>query len=43
MKSSGYWAGWDAAKAGKLRECINPWSAQYLLEWYRGYDEAKEA
>ena len=40
MNSSAYWQGYLAAEAGEPRECVNPWSVQWLLEWFRGYDAA---
>lgn len=41
MKSNAYWEGYLAAEAGKERHCSDPWSAQWLLEWFSGYDAFK--
>lgn len=39
VKTEAYWNGYIAAQAGRSRECANPWSVQWLLEWLRGYDD----
>jgi len=42
-KSGGYMEGWIAGENGEERRCINPWNAYWLLDWYRGYDDAVTA
>lgn len=41
MKTDAYWSGYIAAEAGFERQCHDPWSAQYLIEWLDGYDAFK--
>ena len=40
MLSNAYWEGFLAARRGDERHCINPWNVPWLLDWYRGYDDA---
>jgi ribosome modulation factor len=42
MKNDAYWEGYIAAENGKSRDCINPWNAQWTVDWLRGYDDASE-
>lgn len=40
--SDAYWLGYLAAERGADRECRNPWSAQWIVDWLRGYDAARD-
>ena len=42
MRTDAYWEGYEAAKAGKERSCLNPWSAMWSRDWLHGYDDAVE-
>jgi hypothetical protein len=43
QKSGGYMEGWIAGENGDPRRCINPWNTYWLVDWYRGYDDAVAA
>lgn len=40
--SDAYWLGYLAAERGTVRECRNFWSAQWIVDWLRGYDDAQD-